>query len=241
MARYRDWVVDAVDLVAGDTAGDWDEPSLWVETVPLHPHHPFSIAITHGPAHRNRPMRWRYPVPAGLLALDSSINTRTPVSVAGRSDGQYLQIRREPHPFAPAATTSRTGDVSRRASPRAPADAGVRRAEDALARIRHRIGCTWIQSGTKGSVAVALSRELNASNRSGSGARNSRGRHRSDAVPREAETFRPFSPPCRRAHPPGPEQMRSAMLARLCPPSAYAIEPYVMNGATSRCSSPVPE
>ena len=41
-------------------------------------------------------------------------------------------------------------------------------------------------------------------NRSGPGGRNTRGRHRSNAVPREAETFRPFSPPC---HSPGPERM----------------------------------
>ena len=46
--------------------------------------------------------------------------------------------------------------------------------------------------------------------RSRPGGRNTRGRHRTDAVPREAETFRPFSPPCRRAHPPGPERIPSA-------------------------------
>ena len=43
--------------------------------------------------------------------------------------------------------------------------------------------------------------------RSGPAGRNTRGRHRSNAIPREAETFRPFSPPCRRAHPPGPERL----------------------------------
>lgn len=51
------------------------------------------------------------------------------------------------------------------------------------------------------------SRCVLARNRSSPGGRNTRGRHRSDAVPREAETFRPFSPPHRRAHPPGPERL----------------------------------
>lgn len=37
--------------------------------------------------------------------------------------------------------------------------------------------------------------------------RNTRGRHRSDAVLREAATFRRFSLPCLRSHPPEPERL----------------------------------
>ncbi len=40
------------------------------------------------------------------------------------------------------------------------------------------------------------------------GGRNTGGRYWSDAVPREAGTFRSFTPPFRRAHPPGPERIR---------------------------------
>ena len=40
-----------------------------------------------------------------------------------------------------------------------------------------------------------------AGNRSGPGGRNTRGRYRGDAVPREGANFRPFGPFCRRAYP----------------------------------------
>ena len=49
------------------------------------------------------------------------------------------------------------------------------------------------------------------------GGRNTRGRHRSDAVPREAETFRPFSPPRRRARPTGPERIPFPVQRRRVP------------------------
>ena len=44
-------------------------------------------------------------------------------------------------------------------------------------------------------------------NRSGPGGRNTRGRYRGDAVPREGATFRPFGPICRRAYPPSAERI----------------------------------
>ena len=47
-------------------------------------------------------------------------------------------------------------------------------------------------------------------NRSGPRGRNTRGRYPNDAVPREAATFRPFSPAWRRAHPPSVERLPSA-------------------------------
>ena len=49
---------------------------------------------------------------------------------------------------------------------------------------------------------------------SGPGGRNSRGRQRSDAVPKEAMPVRPFSPPCRRGHPPGSERIPKAYPAK---------------------------
>ena len=52
-------------------------------------------------------------------------------------------------------------------------------------------------------------------NRSDPGGRNTRGRYRNDAVPREAPTFRPFSPAWYRAHPPSVERLPSATRCRL--------------------------
>ena len=46
-----------------------------------------------------------------------------------------------------------------------------------------------------------------ARKRSGPGGRNMRGRYPNDAVPREAATFRPFSPAWHRAHPPSVERL----------------------------------
>ena len=59
-------------------------------------------------------------------------------------------------------------------------------------------------------------RDSTGSNRSGPVGRNTRGRYRNDAVPREAETVRPFRPAWHRSHPPSVERLRQggAELAR---------------------------
>ena len=55
---------------------------------------------------------------------------------------------------------------------------------------------------------VMLRRNRTQRNRSGPGGRNTRSRYRSDAVPREGATFRPFGPFCRRAYPPSAERIQ---------------------------------
>ena len=76
-----------------------------------------------------------------------------------------------------------------------------------------------MQWGARTDRTAPVSR-LSACIRSGPGGRNTRGRHRSDAVPREAETFRPFSPPVAALIPRDPK----AFLRLKRPEARFAVE-----------------